>query len=449
MTQVPRLPRRMVLKGLGAAVALPWLEAMMPSPLSAAARSAKPPVRMAFVFVPNGVILPQWKLSYEGALKELSPTLQPLEPVKEHLLVLTNLMHDNARAKGDGPGDHARCSAAFLTGAHPYKTSGADIRNGISVDQFAAQRIGNKTRFPSLELGCDASRMTGNCDSGYSCAYVSNISWKSPTQPAAKEVNPRAVFERLFGSPAKGAQARRRLEYRLSVLDFVAEQARDLRRRVGSKDRQKLDEYFTSIREIEQRLARSEKQKLEQFGPKPPMDLPPGVPPDYAEHIRLMSDLLVLAFQTDSTRIATLMLARAGSNRTFPMVGVKEGHHWLSHHQNNKEKIEKLARIDRFYIEQWAYMLQRMKQIREGNGTLLDHVMVLYGSGISDGNRHWHHDLPVLLAGRGGGTIATGRHIKYPKQLPLTNLFLCMLDRMGIEVERFGDSTGRLNGLEG
>ena len=449
MSHPPRLPRRMVLKGLGAAVALPWLEAMMPAPLSAAARRARPPVRMAFVFVPNGVILPQWKLSYEGKLKELSPTLEPLSGVKEHLLVLTNLMHDNARAKGDGPGDHARCSAAFLTGAHPYKTSGADIRNGISVDQFAAQRIGKVTRFASLELGCDVSRTTGSCDSGYSCAYVTNISWKSPTQPAAKEVNPRAVFERLFGSPEKGGRARRRLQYRLSVLDFVAEQARDLRRRVGQKDRQKLDEYFTSIREIEQRLLRSEKEKHERFGPRPPMDLPPGVPPDYAEHIRLMSDLLVLAFQTDSTRIATLMLARAGSNRTFPTVGIKEGHHWLSHHQNNKQKIEKLARIDRFYIQQWAYMLERMKRIQEGDGTLLDNVMVLYGSGISDGNRHWHHDLPVLLAGRGGGTLATGRHIKYPKQLPLTNLFLCMLDRMGIEVERFGDSTGRLSGLEG
>ncbi len=447
MSNAARLPRRMVLKGLGAAIALPWLEAMVP--LGRAASAARPPVRMAFVFVPNGVILPKWKLSYEGKLQKLSPTLEPLEEVKDHLLVLTNLMHDNARAKGDGPGDHARCSAAFLTGAHPYKTAGADIRNGISVDQFAAQQIGHKTRFPSLELGCDASRMTGNCDSGYSCAYVSNISWKSPTQPAAKEVNPRAVFERLFGAPGKATLVRRQLEYRRSILDFVGEQARDLRRRVGQKDRQKLDEYFTSIRELEQRLLRSEQQKREQFGPQPPRDLPPGVPADFAEHIRLMYDLLVLAFQTDSTRIATLMIARAGSNRTYPMVGVTEGHHWLSHHQNNQQKIEKLARIDRFHIEQFAYMLKRMKQIREDDGTLLDHVMVLYGCGISDGNRHWHHDLPILLAGRGGGTLATGRHIKYPKQLPLTNLFLCMLDRMGVHVDHFGDSTGRLTGLEG
>jgi hypothetical protein len=435
------LSRRAVLRGAGAAVALPLLDAM--SPAFGAAAPAAGPKRMAFVFVPNGINMADWTPRAEGASFELPRTLEPLNPVKSDLLVLTGLTHDKARANGDGPGDHARSGASFLTGVQPRKTAGANIRAGISVDQVAAARIGRATRLPSLEIGCDRGLNSGNCDSGYSCAYSANISWKSESMPMAKEVSPRAVFDRLFSAGADPKRDRQRR----SILDYVAEDTAKVGRELGAGDRRKLDEYLQGVREIEVRIERAEKESRTTPTAAPKMDLPVGVPRDYAEHMRLLFDLLVLAFQTDSTRIATFMLANEGSNRPYPFIGVSEGHHDLSHHGNDTAKKEKIAKINRFHMEQHARFLSRLKAIKEGSGTLLDNCMIVYGSAISDGNRHNHDDLPVVLAGGGAGTIKTGRHIRYPQNTPMNNLFLSMLERMGVPTDTLGDSTGRLNNL--
>ena len=441
------LHRRTFLQGTGAALTLPFLEAMLPRTAAAAAAEAAPR-RMAFVFFPNGAIMPDWTPTGEGPALELSKTLSPLKKHQDDLLVISGLAHDKARSNGDGPGDHARCSAAFLTGAQPKKTDGADIRLGQSVDQAAADQIGHLTRLPSLELGLEGGRQAGRCDSGYSCAYVSNISWKSATTPMAKEIDPRAVFERLFGSSYEDAQAQaERNFYRKSILDFVADDASRLRRQLGEVDRRKMDEYFQSVREIEQRIARAD-DVAEIAAPMPEADIPPGIPKETAEHIRLMYDLMALAFQTDSTRVATFMLANAGSNRTYPDLDVKKGHHSLSHHRGDEEKVAMIQRIDQFLVEQFAYFLDKLKAVEEGDGTLLDHSMIVYGSGISDANRHRHEDLPVLLAGHGGGTIDVGRHLVVDRETPMNNLYLSMLDRMGAQVDSFGDGTARLPGLD-
>lgn len=440
------LHRRTFLKGAGTAMALPMLEAMVPRALAAAPPAS--PTRMAFIFFPNGAIMPDWTPEGDGADFGFSKTLSPLKDHKDDVLVVSGLAHDKARANGDGAGDHARCSAAFLTGAQPKKTDGADIHLGQSVDQVAAERIGHHTRLPSLELGIEGGRQAGRCDSGYSCAYVSNISWKSATTPMAKEIDPRAVFERLFGASYEDAQARaERNFYRKSILDFVADDASRLRRQLGATDRRKMDEYFQSVREIEQRIERAaDGTPIE--APMPEADIPPGIPKETAQHIRLMYDLMVLAFRTDSTRIATFMLANAGSNRTYPELEVKEGHHELSHHRDDASKIEKIQRVDQFLVEQFAYFLGRLKEVREGDGTLLDNSMIVYGSGISDANRHRHEELPVVVAGRGGGTIKTGRHLKFDKETPMNNLYLSMLDRVGANVDSFGDGTARLDRLD-
>jgi hypothetical protein len=440
------LDRRTLLKGLGVAVALPALEAMTPA-LSLASAPARPfPRRLAFVYVPNGVHGPDWVPRTLGPGFELPPTLQPLAPVRDYLTVLSGLTLDKARPNGDGPGDHARAMSAFLTGCQPVKTNGSNIRVGISADQIAARALARATRFPSLEIGCEGGRQAGNCDSGYSCAYSSNLSWRSETTPNPKEINPRLVFERLFAGPdrreAASSQARRQ-RYNLSILDFVMEDAAQLRGRLGANDQRRLDEYLTSVREIETRLARAAD------GPEPSAGIarPAGIPADYGEHIRLMTDLLVLAFQGDLTRVATFVYANEGSNRNYRLIGVPDGHHDLSHHQGNREKQAKIARINRFHISQFAYLLQRLHSIREGDGTLLDNCMIVYGSGNGDGNRHNHDELPILLAGRGGGTLVAGRHLRYPRETPLMNLFLSLLDRMGVSVPSLGDSTGRLPGL--
>jgi hypothetical protein len=436
-----------VLKGLGAAVALPWLDAM--APLTALASSVAPasvPNRLAFLYVPNGVNMAEWRPPAEGALGELPSILKPLEPVKERLLVLSGLTADKARPNGDGPGDHARALAAFLTGCQPRKTDGADIRVGISADQVAASRVGDQTRLPSLEIGCEPGRQAGSCDSGYSCAYSNTISWRSATTPVPKEINPRLVYERLFATTPPAERAARDLKRR-SVLDFVEEDAGSLRARLGATDRRKLDEYFSSVRDIELRIQRSEKLpevKLPEGTRKPE-----GIPASYEEHLRLMCDLLVLAFQTDVTRVATFVLANEGSNRPYSFIGVPEGHHDLSHHQNDPKKLAKIKEINTFHMKQFAYLLTRLQSIREGDGTLLDHCMIGYGSGNSDGNRHNHDDLPILLAGRAGGTIRTGRHVRYPFNTPLNNLWLALLDRMDVKVPTLGDGTGRLPGLAG
>ncbi|MCH8829349.1 MAG: DUF1552 domain-containing protein, partial [Planctomycetes bacterium] len=433
MSQKTTLPRRTFLKGLGTAMGVPFLEAMISQPLFAAPVSQAMPTRMAFVFFPNGAIMPDWKPSGEGTGYTLSKTLKPLEKLKGDFNVFSGLAQDNGRAKGDGPGDHARCASTYLTGAHPYKTSGANIKVGVSVDQAAAALIGKKTKLPSLEIGIDRGRNAGNCDSGYSCAYSSNVSWKSATTPMAKEINPRLVFERLFGSGADGGKSRAKRDlYRKSILDLVAGDAAALKKRLGTTDRRKIEEYFASVREIEQRIIRAEKLAKQR---RPNFNVPSGVPRDMSEHIRLMYDLLLLAFRTDTTRVATFMLGNAGSNRNYRMVGVNSGWHSLSHHRNKSDKMKQLQRIDEFHVKQFAAFLTKMKAVKEGDRTLLDNSMIVYGSGLSDANRHWHHDLPIVMAGRGGNTIKTGRHLKFDSETPLNDLFLSMLDRVGARVK--------------
>lgn len=441
---MPRpLDRRTVLKGLGAAVALPWLEAMAP----AAPAAAKAPVRTAFVYVPNGVHMQDWTPKGEGALGELPAILEPLKAFKGDINVLSGLALDKAKANGDGPGDHARAQAAFLTGRQPRKTNGADIRAGQSADQWLARHLGDQTKFSSLEIGIEGGRQAGNCDSGYSCAYQSNFSWRDETTPNAKEIDPRLVFDRLFGSGGSKEQDEsrdKRDRYNQSILDFVNEEAKSLSGSLGAADRRKMDEYLTAVRELEQRIERAREVKNSKTTFKPDMAAPTGIPREVQAHMRLMADLMVLAFQADLTRVVTFPLANDGSNRPYPFLSVPEGHHELSHHQNDAKKQEKIRKINTFHIQQVAYLLERLKAVKEGEKTLLDQSLVVYGSGIGDGNRHNHDDLPILLAGHGGGTVKCGRHLRFPKDTPLMNLYLAMFERLGCPTKTFGDSTGVL-----
>ncbi len=441
-----QLPRRTFLKGFGTAIALPLLEAMVPAFGATRAVKANCPRRMAFAYVPNGVNMLEWTPREVGAGFDFPRILEPLAPYRQDLLVLSGLTHNSGRALGDGPGDHARAAASFLTGVHPKKTAGADITVGISVDQVAAQQVGSQTRFPSLELGCEDGRQVGNCDSGYSCAYSNSISWRTSSTPMPPEINPRVVFERLFGADTtESATSRARRErYNKSILDFVLEDAQHLSVDLGPTDRRKLDEYLSAVREVERRIETAERQSSELA---PMMDKPAGIPIDFAEHVRLMFDLLAIALQSDLTRIATFMIAREGSGRPYREIGISEGHHPLTHHRGDAQMIEKVSRINRYHVEQFAYFLGKLKSIQEGEGTLLDNVMIVYGSGLSDGNRHLHHDLPVLVSGRAAGSVRTGRHLRYPKETPMTNLYLAMLDRMNVHAELLGDSKGELEHL--
>lgn len=442
MRSTGKLKRRTVLRGLGVSLSLPWLEAMGPLTAPAAETPGEQtvPNRMAFLYVPNGKNMVDWTPQAEGRQFDLPAILEPLAPVRDRLLVLSGLTADKARAHGDGGGDHARALAAWLTGAQPRKTDGTDIRAGISVDQVAASRIGRRTRLPSLEIGCENGAMAGNCDSGYSCVYSSTMAWRSATQPLPKEVNPKLAFERLFGS-GNAAEREKRNARRKSILDFVREETRDLEGRLGTADVRKLDEYFAAIRDIELRIERA--RTLPPVA-RPDYPAPAGIPAELDEHIRLMCDLLVLAFQTDVTRVCTFVLANEGSNRPYPFIDVPEGHHDLSHHGGDEAKKEKIRRINLFYTGHLSYLLQKLQSTPEGEGTLLDHSMIAYGSGNSDGNAHNHDDLPILLAGGGCGTLQTGRHIRFPKETPLNNLWISMLNRMEIDVRQLGDSTGEL-----
>lgn len=441
----PLISRRTALRGLGVSVALPWLEAMGPATAWAAGGETKAPApnRMCFLYVPNGKNMADWTPKAEGTGFDLPAILEPLKPVRDQFLVLTGLTADKARAHGDGGGDHARALAAFLTGTQAKKTDGTDIRAGISVDQVAAARLADRTRLPSLELGGEPGAMAGNCDSGYSCVYSSTMAWRSATQPLPKEVSPKVVFERLFSTkpPAERAaqDARRR-----SMLDFVREDAKDLDAKLGATDRRKLDEYLSAVRDIELRIERAAKLPPVKA---PDYKAPAAIPARYEEHVRIMYDLIALAFQSDVTRVVTFVLANEASNRTYPMVGVNEAHHELSHHDNNPQKKAKLREINKFHTSQLSAFLQKLKSIPEGHGTVLDHAMVAYGSGNSDGNAHNHDDLPILLAGGGCGTLKTGRHVRYPRETPLNNLWLSMLDRMDLAVSSLGDGTGKLSGL--
>jgi hypothetical protein len=374
--------------------------------------------------------------------------MQPLASVKHQLQILGGMDHVNATPGPDGAGDHARASGTFLTGVRVKKTAGSDIHAGISIDQVAANQVGHLTRFPSLELTCDAVRKSGNCDSGYSCAYQYNLSWRSATTPVAPEPNPRLLFERLFGAGAPGERAanlKRRQEQQRSIMDFVLDDARSLQRQLTYRDKQKLDEYLFSVREIEKRL-----EKAEKFGtvPDPAVSTPGGVPTSFEDYIQVMFDMLLLAFQTDSTRIATFLLANEGSNRAFPEIGIAEGHHYLTHHQNKQEMISKVADIDLFYMKQFARFIEKMEQTQDVDGkSLLHNSMIVYGSGNADGNRHTHVNLPVILAGGGGGALRPGRYVK-SGGVPMSNMLLSMADRLGVNgLERHGDSTGRFEAI--
>jgi len=444
MANPRQFERRRFLGGAGACLTLPLMESLATVAHSAEAATPQVPLRAAFLAVPDGVNMARWRPAGDGLAYQLNHTFEPLTPLKSKFQVFSGFAHRNANALGDGGGDHARANAVFLTGARPLKTAGANFCNGISVDQLAAQQVGHLTRIPSLQLGSEAGRATGDCDSGYSCAYQLNLSWASPTMPLAPEPNPRAVFESLFGSGPPDARRRNlrvRQQQRLSVLDFIAEDTRLMSRRLGGNDRHKLDEYLTSVRSIERQIERSEQFSL----PQTKMSPPEGIPKDHQTHIRQMFDLLALAFQTDSTRLATFPLAREGSDRNFPELGIQEGHHTLSHHQGNEETLEKIAKIDHFYMEQLAYFLQRLDAMEEADGSsVLDHSMIVYGCAISDGHAHTHNDLPIVLAGGGGGTLSPGRHVDVGDDVPMTNLYLSLLDRLGVQAERLGDSTGRL-----
>jgi hypothetical protein len=437
------ISRRTVLKGLGAALALPLLDAMAPLSSVAAPTAREAPKRLAFLYVPNGVHMPDWTPGAIGTDYALPPLLEPLKPFKQDFVLLSNLALDKARANGDGPGDHARANSVFLTGRQPRKTAGADLRVGISVDQLAAQRLGADTRLPSLEMGCEAGKDSGGCDSGYSCAYSAHLSWRTESTPMPTLIDPRQVFERLFSGEAPQSSQRRD---RQSILDFVADDAQRLRGALGSNDRRKLDEYLTCVRDLEARIQRAEKT-IASAPPAPATTKPAGIPKDYPDHLKLLADLMVLAFQCDLTRVCSFAFANDGSNRPYKFLDVSEGHHDLSHHGGDAAKHEKIKKINRFHITQLAYLLERLKSIKEGDGTLLDNCLIVYGSGIGDGDRHNHDDLPILLAGKGGGAVKPGRHLRYAKDTPLMNLYVSLLERVGAPVASFGDSTGQLSDL--
>ena len=439
------LARRTLLRGIGASVALPFLDAMSPA-FGATVKKASPR-RLSFVYVPNGIVMDDWTPKAFGPEYELTPILKPLEPFRRELLVLSGLSHRNGEALGDGPGDHARAGAVFLTGAHPRKTAGADISNGVSIDQVVAEQIGSASWLPSLQLGCEDSRTVGDCDSGYSCAYTNSISWRSATTPLPPENNPRMAFERLFGALDPGGDAKTRelrARQRRSVLDAVSARTRELQKQLGPSDQRKLDEYLHGIRELELRIekANRETRDLNSLAEKPA-----GVPALFEDYAKLMFDLQVVALQADLTRVVTMMIAKEGSLRSYPEIGVPDPHHPLTHHRNQKDWIEQISKINAFHMQLFANFLGRLRDTQDGDGTLLDHSMVVYGSAIADGNKHTHHDLPLLVVGKGGGSLRPGRHVSYTSRTPMTNLFLALAERMEVRPATLGDSTELLEQL--
>ena len=442
------LHRRTLLRGMGGMIALPMLDAMMPALGRAAA--SKSPTRMAILYFPNGVQTESWNIASTNDViplpDKLPRTLEPLELYREDITVLGGLTVNGGRALGDGPGDHGRAGASYLTGCHPKKTFGKDLQAGISMDQHAARAIGGATRFGSLELGCEEGIQGGNCDNGYSCAYSNSISWRTPSTPNPPEIRPRAVFERLFGSdelerdPAVRA---RQQKYQNSVLDSVLGDAKQLEASLGASDRRKIDEYMDAVRDIETRIQKTEQQNVHL---QPTMDKPAlSVPENYNEHTRLMFDLMTVALQTDTTRIVTFLMAIEQSNRAYREIGIADSHHGLTHHGGDKEKIDKCIRINRFQVEQFAYFIGKLKATKDGDGTLFDHIMVTYGSGL--GHDHDHDNLPLVLTGRGNGLFKLGRHVQYPKDTPLANLHVAMMNQLGVQVEKFADSDGKLGYL--
>ncbi len=445
------LPRRTVLRGLGASLALPLLDSMVPAFAAGRSTAARPVRRFGAVYVPNGVEMRAWTppgpADAISTPLELTSVLEPLAPVRDQVNILTGLADKVAIPReGEGVGDHARAASTWLTGVHVKKTEGADIRAGVSVDQIAARALGQETQLASLELAIDSVEVLGACDQGYSCAYANTVAWRTPTTPLPMENNPRAVFERLFGATdSTDVKARlARLRQDRSILDFVTEEARGLQGTLGAGDRLKLTQYLDAVRDVERRIRMAEAQSDREL---PVVEQPVGIPDTFEQHCRLMFDLLLLAYQTDLTRVSTFMFGREVSGRSFPEIGVPGGHHGYSHHQNDPENLAMLARINTHHIRQLGYFLERMHATPDGDGSLLDHSLFVYGSGISDGNLHFHLDLPTLLAGGAAGRVAGGRHLRYPSDTPLTNLHVAVLDKLGLPVEQFGDSTGTLGYL--
>jgi hypothetical protein len=455
------LSRRRFLRGLGATIALPAMNSLLPmgerSVLAApntsedgslAATAGGAPLRMATVYVPNGAIPENWwPIDEPSDAYTLNHTMQPLAELKDTFQILGGLECRAADPGADGGGDHARAGGSFLTGVRSKKSQ-SDVRAGVSIDQVIAEQVGHLTPFRSLELSCESAHLTGGCDSGYACAYSYNLSWKTPTSPITPEANPRHVFERMFGYGSDGnrdSTLDQRRAQQKSILDFVLDDAGKANRSLAREDRAKLEEYLTSLREVERRIAMTESRPAPNLGGG--IDVPAGIPDDYSDHVPLMFDMLLLAFQTDQTRIATLMLAHEASNRPMPFLNIAEGHHQLSHHNNNPDAVNKVKTIDHWYVQQFARFLQRMNDVRDLDGqSLLHNSMILYGSGISDGNKHWHTNLPILLAGSGGGTLSPGRYVR-SAQTPITNCYLSLADRMGCSLEAHGDSTGRIAGI--
>jgi len=432
------LPRRTFLRGMGATLALPLLDAMVPSMTALAKTPGNPVRRLGFVYMPMGCDISRWTPPGEGSLTELSPALQSLAPVVDQLTVITNLEVKNAY-----PGTHATSNAAFLSAAKAKWTESTDYYLGTTVDQIAAKQIGQETRLPSLELAMDLLQMVGQCDNGYACVYQNNLSWSSPTTPLPAEAHPRIVFENLFGEGGSAADRRAALARKASLLDYVSEDISRLQRKLGPGDRTKVSQYLDTVREVERRIQKAE---AETVGNRlPDLDRPVGVPAAYADHARLMFDLQVLALQGDVTRVITFQLARETSTRTYPEIGVSEPHHPLTHHGNDPEKIAKMAKINAFHVSLFAYFLEKLKSTPEGDGCLLDHVVYLYGSGMGNPNLHDHVNLPILVAG--GGKLKGGRHIKYAEPTPLANLHLTLLERAGVRLDSFADSNGKVKEL--
>ena len=431
--------RRALLRGVGSAIALPLLDAMRPA-LAAPAKIAKQARRVAVVYVPNGIVMKDWKPAETGDNFTYTRILKPLEPFRQDVTLLSGLANNIAnKAKGGG---HAKASGSFLSGAEPKYTAGSDVRAGVTFDQIAAQKFASETRVASLQLGCEDARMVGNCDTGSSCAYTNSLSWKNPETPLAVEVNPRSVFERLFGTvdPSLPADVRaRRAMYRKSILDQTRENTQRLLSGLGADDRRKMDEYLTGIREVEMRIAAAEKDPL-----TPPSEKPSGIPFEYTDYVKLMFDLQVIAFQSDLTRVSTMMLGREGSVRTYPEIGVPDPHHPLTHHRGHPDFIEKVTKINCFHVELFAKFVEKLKATPDGDGSMLDHSAILYGGALSDGNAHSNLDLPLLVAGHAGG-IRGGRHVASDANTPVANLFVQLMNVVGLEVEQFADSTGMLN----
>ena len=431
------LPRRTFIRGLGATVALPFLDAMVPA-MRAQARSAP---RFTAIYCGNGANMADWTPATEGVGFTMSPSLMPLEPLRDRLVVFTGLDNFQATDQGDVGGQHPRAAPAFMSCAHPKQTEGADVQAGTTIDQMIAERICRDTKLPSLEVSVDRNDVVGACDHGYACAYMNSMSWKTPTTPLPSETNPRFVFERMFGIGATAEERLARAREDRSILDALTEEIAGLRRRLGASDRSKLGQYFDAVRDVEQRILKAESTNSDFSVPEQPV----GVPETFKEYIELMFDLQALAFQADITRVSSLMMARENVNRSYPEIGLPEAHHSISHHGNNPEKMKDYTKLNTYHVETLAYYLNKLKSIPDGDSNLLDNTVVLFGSGMSDGNTHNNFNVPVIVVGGQKLNVKGNRHVKYPKGTPLANLMLGVMDRFDVQPEKFGDSTSEID----